>query len=159
MARKTEARTVINLKDLPFCAYYYYFSFAVSRWRVSSRVRGIIWFFFHACNASRWIQCLAIMTCYCISAYPPHLSTMGPRFFIILPLLAIAVFSCHTKEWVQDAVGFLLRGLSSLMYTLRHWERVFSRGKSLTSKHLCNRKPPCKRGAARKEGFHNIPMA
>lgn len=79
----------------------------------------------------------------------------GPWFFIILPL-AIAVFLCHTKEWVQDAVGFLLRGLSSLMYTLRHWERVFSRGKSLTSKRLCNRKPPCKRGAARKEGFTDL---
>lgn len=48
---------------------------------------------------------LAIMSCYGIPAYPPHLSATGTRSFIILPLLALAVFSSHAMGWVQDAVG------------------------------------------------------
>lgn len=54
---------------------------------VSSRVKCIIRFF-HACNVSRWIQCLAIRTCYCIAVYPPPLSTAGTGSFITLPLLS-----------------------------------------------------------------------
>lgn len=72
-------------------------------------------------------QCLAVMSCYCISVYPPHLSTMGTRSFIILPLPAMAVFSRCTKSCARDAVGSLLRGLSSCMDVLiRRWEWALS---------------------------------
>lgn len=48
------------------------------------------------------------------------------------PPTAIAVFSSHAEWWVQDAVGSLLRELSSCAAgPTRHWEGVFSQENKL----------------------------
>lgn len=102
---------------------------------VSSRVRGIIekkilfeiviFWWIHS-------KCLAIMSCYSISVYPPNLSTLGTRSFLILPLLASCLFMA-AEVMGLDAVGALLMGSIWQLrdYPIRHWERGFSEEKEL----------------------------
>lgn len=59
-----------------------------------SRGRGIIRF----CHAGNALMCLTVMSCFCISAYPPHLSASRTRSFIIPPApaaAAAAIFTSH----------------------------------------------------------------
>lgn len=72
--------------------------------------------FSHALNVWQWTQSVAIMTAslFILHACRPQ----GVRIFTIHPLEALVVFSCCTKEWVQQR-WYSLRQVSDK--TMRLW--------------------------------------
>jgi len=75
--------------SLLFCAHSYSFVvFALSGWWLWAAEWEVLFgFVMHVMSMSS--QCLALMSWDWISVYSPHLSTMGPMYFIMPPLLRL----------------------------------------------------------------------